>query len=402
MAEFKEFLIGEMFDIATGRDLIIGNTSTGNIPLISHQNSNNGIVKYIKPISNRRIFDHKKTIALADRGLFYATVQSQDFHIGTRVKALTLKGDIQKKEVLLFIAASINKLQILFTEYLVNATDKLPSLTIKLPICIGVDGKMVIDELKTYSSKGYIPDFNYMCEQITELEKVQINNLEHYLIATDLNDCELNVADKRVLVTKKQTKTFSVSNLFDIKNPVKKINANTIKIYDYKKGNPYVVRTSQNNGIRGYIEYDKRYLNSGNTISFGQDTATMFYQEQSYFTGDKIKIFVLRDYELNSKIANYLITCMRNAFLLFSWGQSKFEETIIKSVSFDLPILSDENNNAIIDFNCKFHKDGYIPDFEYMENYIRAVQKIVIADVAKYKDEATSQICKLNLDNIKS
>lgn len=53
---------------------------------------------------------------------------------------------------------------------------------------------------------------------------------------------------------------------------------------------PYVVRMGSNNGQKGYIDEDEKYLNPGNTISFGQDTATMYYQETPYFTGDKIKM----------------------------------------------------------------------------------------------------------------
>ena len=45
-----------------------------------------------------------------------------------------------------------------------------------------------------------------------------------------------------------------------------------------------------NNGQKGFINEDESFLNDGNTISFGQDTATMYYQEFPYFTGDKIKI----------------------------------------------------------------------------------------------------------------
>lgn len=386
MTIYKDFIIGELFDIATGRDLIIGNTIAGDIPLISHQNSNNGIVKYISPVPNRRIFDHRNTIALADRGLFFATVQSRDFHIGTRVKALTLKGDIQPREVLIFLVAAINKLQIQFTEYLVNATDKLPTLRIKLPVCVD-SNDIIIDVSKTYSKDGFIPDFEYMQERIAELEQERIAELEQYLIAAGINDYKLNDDEKKILNTKKLLKSFTVADLFNIVTPKKRINANTVKIFDYKKGNPYVVRTSQNNGIRGYIEYDQKYLNEGNTISFGQDTATMFYQESPYFTGDKIKIFVLKHYELNAEIASYLIACIHNAFMLFSWGQSKFEESIIKSVTFNLPVLSDNNGIGIIDSEHKYHQDGYIPDFDYMESYIRAMQKKVIADVVKYKDE---------------
>lgn len=40
----------------------------------------------------------------------------------------------------------------------------------------------------------------------------------------------------------------------------------------------------------------------------------------------------------------------------------------------------------MIDIECRYHKNGFIPDFDYMEKYIRAIQKKVIADVVNYKD----------------
>ena len=59
---------------------------------------------------------------------------------------------------------------------------------------------------------------------------------------------------------------------------------------------------------------------------FGQDTATIFYQEKPYFTGDKIKVMSYRDCELNPELACYLLTVMRKAFQNFAWGQSSFNE----------------------------------------------------------------------------
>lgn len=44
---------------------------------------------------------------------------------------------------------------------------------------------------------------------------------------------------------------------------------------------------------------------------------------------------------------------------------------------------------------CRYHKDGYIPDFDYMEKYIRAIQKRVIPDVIKYKDEVIENTNKI-------
>lgn len=138
---------GGVFDIATGRDVIIGQTREGNIPLISHQHDNNGVSKYVHSIPNRRIFNHKSTIPLADRGVFLATIQCKDFHIGTRVKALTFKSGEKSENVRLFFIAAINKLQIKFTEYLTNATDSLPYLTIQLPI---KNNKIDYELMETY------------------------------------------------------------------------------------------------------------------------------------------------------------------------------------------------------------------------------------------------------------
>ena len=130
----RSFKIGNIFNDFTGRDIIIRDTKEGNIPLISHQHDNNGISKYISPIEGRRVFNYKDTLSLADRGVFLATTQSQNFHIGTRVKALTFKEGEKSESVRLFFVAAINKLQIMFSEYLTNATDSLPRLSIILPV----------------------------------------------------------------------------------------------------------------------------------------------------------------------------------------------------------------------------------------------------------------------------
>lgn len=160
VVSWREFRIGDLFEIATGRDFIIGRTISGDIPLISHQHENNGITKYVATVSDRRIFNHETTISLADRGVFYATTQNVDFHIGTRVKALTFKDGIHDVNERLFVVSAINKLQILFTEYSSNATDKLPDFSISLPA--RVDGT---------------PDFEFMTTLIKAMQKVVIKGV---------------------------------------------------------------------------------------------------------------------------------------------------------------------------------------------------------------------------------
>lgn len=161
--QFQSCKIGALFNVDTGRDVIIGRVEDGNVPLISHQHDDNGISKRIKQLTYRTLFDYTKTIALADRGVFYATTQAENFHIGTRVKALTFKNDSQDESVRLFFVAAINKLQILFKDYLVNATDKLPTLEIKLPI----------------TSTGEI-DYHFMETYIRAQEKLAIQRVKDW------------------------------------------------------------------------------------------------------------------------------------------------------------------------------------------------------------------------------
>lgn len=153
--------------------------------------------------------------------------------------------------------------------------------------------------------------------------------------------------------------SFELRELFDISTPKKKFNAVDVS-FDGKY--PYIVRSEKNNGIRGYISEDKSFLNKANTISFGQDTATMFYQQKPYFTGDKIKIFTFREeywgQTFNENIALYLIAVLKIVFSSFNWGSSSYKEEILNGVLLSLPTIAKDK-----------------PDWEFMENCIKKSKK---------------------------
>ena len=259
----------------------------------------------------------------------FATTQKEN-----RVKALIFKDGEKSEAVRLFFVTAINKLQILFKEYLTNATDKLPELSIMLPV----------------KDDGTI-DYDYM--------EISIRELSAYLSICGLDSYELNSSEK---------------------NALKHFQNNKVKYKVYKLGGkyPYVVRSSLNNGIRGYITQDECYLNPAKTISFGQDTATIFYQEKPYFTGDKIKVMSYRDCELNPELACYLLTVMRKAFQNFAWGQSSFNENVLKNMEIRLPV--DSNDNI---------------DYTYITAFIKAQEKLSIKNVIDWKDKIinTSKKC---------
>ena len=213
-------------------------------------------------------------------------------------------------------------------------------------------------------------DYEFMESFIAELEAQRIAELEAFLLASGLKNYNLTKEEQKVLEDfengKLNWKEFNIGNLFDIESYKKRFDANKVIISE--TGKPYVVRTSLNNGIRGFINEDEEYLNDGNTISFGQDTATMFYQEQPYFTGDKIKIVKCKDEKFNKLNAQFFIATMTKSFSSFSWGSSSYNIKIIGNQQIQLPI----HNNK--------------PNYEIMETFITAIQKLVIKDVVLYAD----------------
>jgi hypothetical protein len=221
-------------------------------------------------------------------------------------------------------------------------------------------------------------DYEFMECFISELESERIAKLEAYLIASGLNDYTLTTEEKQILEDfdngKIEFKEFRVKELFEINSYKKRFDANKVTISE--AGKPYIVRTSLNNGVRGYIQEGEEFLNDGNTISFGQDTATMFYQEKPYFTGDKIKILKSKDDAFNKLNGLFLVETMTKSFSSFSWGGSSFNVEIIGNQLMKIPAKNKE------------------PDYKTMEILISAIQKIVIKDVALYVNRKTSKAIK--------
>lgn len=153
--------------------------------------------------------------------------------------------------------------------------------------------------------------------------------------------------------------------MFEVESYTKRFDANKVVIKEKGKY-PYIVRTSSNNGQKGFIDEDEEYLNEGNTIAFGQDTATMFYQEKPYFTGDKIKVLKPKNSKFNKNNAQFFLAVMRKPFELFSWGGSSYSVEIIKNQKILLPVKDDEI------------------DFDFMESFIAELETQRIAKLYSY------------------
>lgn len=107
-------------------------------------------------------------------------------------------------------------------------------------------------------------------------------------------------------------------------------------------------------------------MNEGNTISFGQDTATVYYQEKPYFTGDKIKVLKPKIELFSKKNALFFLVAIARSFISFSWGSSSFNVNVIENQPLYLPV-----------------KDGKI-DFDFIESFIAELEAQRIAELSAY------------------
>lgn len=349
--EWKEFKIGELFDIVKGKRLTKENIKPGNINFLGAISSNNGIRERIETTTvwkpNCISVNYNGSVGCS----FY---QEEPFYASDDVNICYSKENwiLNRKRALFFCAVFKNFSQKFSYTQKWNK-ERMEKSRVLLP-----------------TTPDGTPDFSYMERYIGELAA--------YLRAAGLENYDLTAAEQNALDDFKNNrlnfKEFKIDNLFEISTPKRKFNANSVK---FGGRFPYVVRTSLNNGIRDFLDEDERFLNSAGTISFGQDTATIFYQEKPYFTGDKIKILRFKIMNLNEKIANFMLTLMRKSFSHFQWGQSSFNENVLKNVVIKLPVTSDA------------------PDFAFMESFVTAQQKLAIRDVVLWKDKVISETRKV-------
>ncbi len=210
-------------------------------------------------------------------------------------------------------------------------------------------------------------DFDFMEQFINELQSERIDKLDKYLLENRLSNYNLTDKEKQALEGFKDLEwgEHKLGDLFEVNSYKKRFDANKVKILEEGK-HPYVVRMGSDNGQKGFINEDVAFLNEGNTISFGQDTATMFYQEKPYFTGDKIKIFKPKEKRFNKQNSQFFISTMTKSFSNFSWGGTSFKVEILKNQKVSLPVKNKK------------------PDYETMETLISAIRKLLIKDVVLY------------------
>ncbi|MBH0306545.1 restriction endonuclease subunit S [Helicobacter pylori] len=164
---------------------------------------------------------------------------------------------------------------------------------------------------------------------------------------------------------------FRLGDLFEVLSSKKIYHANTIKIHDTQIENsyPYVVRAATNNGIKGFIIDDPTFTNEKNTLSFAQDTFTVFYQKQPYFIGNKVKILKPKFAFKSPKILHFISAILQFILKPLTWGLGSTTESIAE-FKFSLPLKPTAKTQTLKDI-----------DFDFMEKFIAELEQCRLAEL---------------------
>ena len=235
-------------------------------------------------------------------------------------------------------------------------------------------------ELKIYIPyKDGKPDFQAMERFVELLEADRLRELEAYLTITGLNNITLTESEQKALdvfenlqnddLDQTRWHSFAVTDVFMVKN-TKCILSRNIRSGSGKI--PYLTASSLNNAVNTYINYDENYLDYGNCVFIGGKTFVVTYQKNDFFSNDSHNLALYAKdiaFDLKSNHQLFFATTIESGLKHFySWGDSISNKKIHKDRIW-LPITDTGELDNI-----------------FMDDFISAIKKLVIAGVVDYAE----------------
>lgn len=374
-SNWKPFEFPEIFDIKKGFYNKKPEFNTGgNIPFLGATDKNHGITGYFttdeiaastktgndknSPL-DKKIFPPNAICVTNNGSVGYAYYIDQKFTCSHDINPLYRKHGTFNKYTGNFVAAVIMKNQYRWGYGRKWRPARMKHSILKLPVKLDQSGKPFIDQNKPYSKKGYIPDWDFM--------ESYIKSLNYQLPETK------NISSTQKLGTN-NWKEFLLPELFHTQMGSK---VDSITTSHNKPQYNYVSRNQNNNGVVDFIDRisGKDPFPAGlMTISLGGSyLGSCFIQDKPFYTAQNVGVLSPKtNISLYSKL--FIATIIRNECKLKYQGFGReLNSHFQKDFSLKLPIQRDSNGTPIIDNSHTFSKQGYIPDWYFMESYINSL-----------------------------
>lgn len=358
---WEEFTFGKLISsIAKAKalnkdDLQIATNAKTSIRYITRTGENNGC-EFLAEISsiNSDFIQEGNAITIGDTTAtcFY---QAENFITGDHM--VVVRADWLDEILSHYVVTILNKEQYKYSYGRAFLMDRIKSTLIRLPILHNEDGSIYIDASKKYSDTGYVPDFGAMRQYIKSLHYKPLTTKNKKKSALQHNICNWQ--------------EFIVGNLFKVE-----LSKGDIKIDDVDKGNvPLISSGENNNGIVGYIDKNgdgKAEIFKGNKITIDM-FGNPFYQKDDFYAVSHGRVNILNPkFELNETIGIFISSVIKKEQYKFSYGRAVYS-TEAANMIIELPIQYNPDGTPFIDEAKKYSEKGYVPDWNFMDNYIKSL-----------------------------
>lgn len=363
--EWREFKISEVFETERYKDKIQIPTGSlarkndlisGNVPRITVTSKNNGVDNFWNT-ENIHVKNHKNFISMSFLGnAFYHPYKAS---IDMKVHALHLKSfELKKQMALMFVRLLENNSKGSNYGNQLSSTD-LPHKSILLPV----------------TSTGEI-DYEFMESYIQKLENAKLDEYKKYA-KKRINEILFSQKVDSVKLEEKNWKVFFISGdegVFRIKSTSSGIDKNKLNLQPGKI--PYITRSDASNGINLFLterQQTKYKIDSGNCITIGLDTQTVFYQPYNFYTGQNIQVLTYDN--CGKENALFILKLIQLQLAKFNWGGNGATLGRLSGTKILLPATPSGE-----------------PDYLFMENYIRKIMLEKYSEYLAFKKEPVYSI----------
>ena len=367
--EWKEFYLGKLFDIRKGKRLTAADQEDGNNNYIGAIDSNNGVANHI----GQAPIHEGNTISLSYNGsVGEAFYQFEPYWATDDVNALYSYYDDFNQYIGLFIATVLRKEKYKFSYGRKWTLENMNVSIIKLPIQHNADGTPYIGSNHIYSEDGYVPDWQFMEDYM--------KSLHHKPLTTK------NTVGNGLALNVDEWKEFTLDDVFVLrggfynKKPEHSIDGNI----------PFLASTESNNGVTEFYSIEdirgwdkvgnedntldkKMYAGNCIAVTVNGSVCNAFYQHEDFTCSHDITAFYVRDYTMSPYLAMFLCTIIMQDKYRWSYGRKPHDVKKFGKSAIKLPIQHNPDGTPYIDPNHTYSQDGYVPDWQFMEDYMKSL-----------------------------
>lgn len=118
----------------------------------------------------------------------------------------------------------------------------------------------------------------------------------------------------------------------------------------------------------GYVFTTEKCLTVARTGTAG----FVSFQADGCVAGDSAKLLLLKKAEATTELYLFLQTMLNQNRFKYSYGRKVTEEKYMRDV-IDLPAQLDMHGQPVIDVAAGYHARGYLPDWQFMEDFISSL-----------------------------